>query len=125
MGTTVAGFPNLFILVGPNTGLGHSSEVLMIEAQIEHLLSVLELMARHGAASVEPVAAAEDADVREMDDRLRGTVWNSGGCRSWYLDRTGRNASIRPGGTWSFRRRLARVIPAHYRLGALRPASVS
>jgi cation diffusion facilitator CzcD-associated flavoprotein CzcO len=118
MGTTVAGFPNLFILVGPNTGLGHSSEVLMIEAQIEHLLGVLALMERHGAASVEPVAEAEDAYVREMDDRLRGTVWNSGGCRSWYLDRTGRNASIWPGGTWSFRRRLARVIPGHYRLGA-------
>ena len=118
MGTTVAGFPNLFILVGPNTGLGHNSEVLMIEAQIEHLLRVLQLMERRGAASVEPVAEAEDAYVREMDDRLRGTVWNSGGCRSWYLDRTGRNASIWPGGTWSFRRRLARVIPEHYRLRA-------
>jgi cation diffusion facilitator CzcD-associated flavoprotein CzcO len=116
MGTTVAGFPNLFILVGPNTGLGHNSEVLMIEAQIEHLLRVLRLMEQHGAARVEPVAEAEDAYVREMDDRLRGTVWNSGGCRSWYLDRTGRNASIWPAGTWSFRRRLARVIPADYRL---------
>jgi len=116
LGTTVTGFPNRFIIVGPNTGLGHNSEVLMIEAQIEHLLRVLQLMERHGAASVEPLAEAEDAYVREMDDRLQGTVWNSGGCRSWYLDRTGRNASIWPAGTWSFRRRLARVIPAHYRL---------
>ncbi len=116
MGTTVAGFPNLFILVGPNTGLGHTSEVLMIEAQIEHLLGVLGLMERYGAASVEPSAEAEADYVREMDRRLQGTVWNSGGCRSWYLDRTGRNASIWPGGTWSFRRRLARVIPGDYGL---------
>jgi len=116
LGTTVAGFPNLFILVGPNTGLGHTSEVLMIEAQVEHLLGVLSLMERAGAASVEPSAEAEAAYVREMDRRLHGTVWNSGGCRSWYLDRTGRNASIWPGGTWSFRRRLARIDARDFRL---------
>ena len=121
LGTTVAGFPNLFMLIGPNTGLGHSSVVLMLEAQIEHMLGVLTLVTRSGAASIEPSEDAEAAFVREMDRRLRGTVWNSGGCRSWYLDRTGRNSAIWPGGTWSFRRRLARVIPGDYRLDA-RPA---
>jgi len=117
LGTTVSGFPNLFILIGPNTGLGHSSEVLMIEAQVEHMLGVLALLARSGSRTAEPSEASEAAFVREMDRRLRGTVWNTGGCRSWYLDRTGRNSTIWPGGTWSFRRRLARVIAADYRLG--------
>jgi cation diffusion facilitator CzcD-associated flavoprotein CzcO len=115
LGTTVNGFPNLFILIGPNTGLGHNSEVLMIEAQVEHMLGVLALLARAGAASIEPTEGAEAAFVREMDRRLQGTVWNRGGCRSWYLDRTGRNSTIWPGGTWSFRRRLARVAAADYR----------
>jgi hypothetical protein len=88
----------------------------MIEAQIEHMLGVLALMARSASSSAEPCEAAEAAFVREMDRRLQGTVWNSGGCRSWYLDRTGRNSTIWPGGTWSFRRRLGRVIAADYRL---------
>ena len=114
VGTTVAGFPNLFMLMGPNTGLGHTSVVYMIEAQIEHLLGALAHMRRHGIAAVEPRPEALEAFVAGVDRRMNGTVWTSGGCRSWYLDATGRNSTLWPDFTWRFRRRVARFEPGEY-----------
>ena len=114
LGTTVAGFPNLFMLLGPNTGLGHSSVVYMIEAQIEHMLAALRHMREHGIAAVEPRAEAQAAFVAEIDSRMRGTVWVAGRCRSWYLDRTGRNSTLWPDFSWRFRRRVASFAPAEY-----------
>ncbi|HEX2191311.1 MAG TPA: NAD(P)/FAD-dependent oxidoreductase, partial [Longimicrobiaceae bacterium] len=114
LGTTVAGFPNLFVLLGPNTGLGHTSVVYMIEAQVEHLLAALRHMRRHGVGALEPRPEAQEAFVAEVDAGMEGTVWTSGGCRSWYLDRTGRNSTLWPDFTWRFRRRVARLDPAEY-----------
>ena len=114
MGTTVAGFPNLFMLLGPNTGLGHSSVVYMIEAQIEHVLKVLRLMERRGLAAVEPRAEAQRAFVSRVDSRMRGTVWTAGGCASWYLDGTGRNSTLWPDFTWRFHRRVSRLRARDY-----------
>jgi cation diffusion facilitator CzcD-associated flavoprotein CzcO len=114
VGTTVAGFPNLFILLGPNTGLGHTSVVYMIEAQIEHVLKALDYMKRHGVSTLEPRAEAQAAYVEEVDRRMGGTVWVAGRCASWYLDRTGRNSTIWPDFTWRFRRRVARLDPSEY-----------
>ncbi|MBD0327260.1 MAG: NAD(P)/FAD-dependent oxidoreductase, partial [Pyrinomonadaceae bacterium] len=108
-GTTVAGFPNLFILLGPNTGLGHNSVVYMIEAQIEHLMAALKYMWRRGANAIEPRPEAQAAYVAEVQKRMEGTVWIAGGCASWYLDSTGRNSTIWPDFSWRFRRRIARL----------------
>jgi cation diffusion facilitator CzcD-associated flavoprotein CzcO len=119
LGTAVAGFPNLFLLLGPNTGLGHSSMVYMIESQIAHVLAALRAMGEHGAEAVEPRPEAQAAYNAALDDRMRGTVWNSG-CASWYVDRTGRNSTLWPDWTWRFRRRAAGFDPAEYRL--LEPA---
>ena len=121
VGTTVAGFPNLFILLGPNTGLGHTSVVYMIEAQIEHFLKALDFMGRRGAAVIEPRPEAQAAFVGEVERRMEGTVWVSGRCASWYLDRTGRNSTIWPDFTWRFRRRVARLDPAEYLTAAPKP----
>lgn len=118
LGTTVVGFPNLFLLQGPGTGLGHSSVLVMIEAQIAHLVSALELMRREGLAALEPRPAAQAAYVAELDRHMAGTVWMNGGCRSWYLDDTGRNSTLWPGFTWQFRRRVWRINPAEYLLTA-------
>ncbi len=115
-GTTVAGFPNLFLLQGPNTGLGHTSVILMLEAQIEHVLSAVRYMQRHSVAAIEPRPEAQAAYVADIDRRMRGTVWNSGGCLSWYLDATGRNSSLWPRPTWRFRRRVSRLVPGEYLL---------
>lgn len=114
VGTTVANFPNLFILMGPNTGLGHNSVLYMLEAQIEHLLAVLSYMERHGVSALEPRPTAQAAYVADVQKRMRGTVWTAGGCASWYLDRTGHNSTLWPDFSWRFRRRVARLRPDEY-----------
>ena len=124
LGTTVAGFPNLFMLLGPNTGLGHNSVVYMTEAQIEHLVGALRYMRAHGIDAIEPTPAAEDAFVAGVDRRMRGTVWLSGGCSSWYLDRTGRNSTLWPDSSWRYYRRASRFAAADYmRAPAAAPAA--
>jgi cation diffusion facilitator CzcD-associated flavoprotein CzcO len=114
LGTSVAGFPNLFLILGPNTGLGHNSVVIMIEAQLEQLSKAMAHLRRTGAASLEPRPEAQRAWIDEVDRKMRGTVWTAGGCKSWYLDQTGRNSALWPRTTMSFRRRLARFQPADY-----------
>jgi cation diffusion facilitator CzcD-associated flavoprotein CzcO len=103
---TVHGFPNLFLILGPNSGLGHTSVVIMAEAGISHLLAAMAHLRATGAAAMEPSSAAQTRFVAEVDRRMKGTVWTAGGCRSWYLDRTGRNSTLWPGFTLPFRRRL-------------------
>ena len=110
----MAGYPNLFLLLGPNTGVGHTSVVFMIEAQIEHLVGALRFMADQGLSAVEPRAEAQAEYLAGLDRRMRGTVWLAGGCRSWYLDRTGRNSTLWPDFTWQYRRRVARFRPHEY-----------
>jgi cation diffusion facilitator CzcD-associated flavoprotein CzcO len=117
LGTAIPGFPNLFLLLGPNTGLGHNSIVYMIESQVEHVMQALKAMRRAGAGSVEARPEAVERYVEEIDSKMTGTVWSSG-CASWYMDRTGRNSTLWPDWTWRFRQRSARFDPADYVLGA-------
>ncbi len=114
LGTTIAGFPNLFLLLGPNTGLGHTSVIFMIESQIEHIVAALRHLDRHRLATLEPTATAQAAFVAGLDADMAGTVWLAGGCASWYLDPTGRNSTLWPGFTMPFKRRLRRFDPAEY-----------
>ena len=113
-GTTVHGFPNYFQVVGPNTGLGHSSMVLMIEAQVGYVVDALRTMDLHGYATVEPRQDEQDAWNADLHRRMQRTVWSTGGCASWYLDEHGRNTTLWPRSTWTFRRLLARFDPAAY-----------
>ncbi|QIT56927.1 NAD(P)/FAD-dependent oxidoreductase [Aquisalimonas sp. 2447] len=116
-GTTVAGFPNLFFLMGPNTGLGHSSVVYMIESQIRYVMDALRRMDRERITSVEVLAEAESAYNARVQSRLSGAVWNTGGCRSWYLHpASGRNVTLWPEFTWRFRRQTRRFDMAAYRV---------
>ncbi len=117
-GTTVPGFPNLFMLVGPNTGLGHSSMVFMIESQVEYLRDAVRTMAAHRYAAVEPTPAATRRWNDGLQRRMRRTVWSSGGCASWYLDEHGRNTVLWPRTTVAFRRLLARFDVAAYDVAA-------
>jgi cation diffusion facilitator CzcD-associated flavoprotein CzcO len=124
LGTAVPGFPNLFMLLGPNTGLGHSSMVYMIESQIAYVLGALRSIRERGAHAIEVRADVERAYNEGIDRRLDGTVWNTG-CASWYLDDTGRNATLWPDWTFRFRRRTSRFDAASYELrGAPRTAGV-
>ncbi|GAA3933500.1 NAD(P)/FAD-dependent oxidoreductase [Actinomadura viridis] len=101
-GTTIPGFPNFFMMLGPNTGLGHNSVVFMIETQIQHVLSLLRLLQERGAETVEPRPEAMRAYNERLHRRLRRAVWNEGGCDSWYLDANGVNRTLWPGHTFEF-----------------------
>ena len=122
LGTAVSGFPNLFVLYGPNTNLGHNSIVLMLEAQFRYVLqAVRHLQQQGGWMDVRPQVQAAYND--ELQRRLRGTVF-AGGCRSWYLTATGRNTQNWPGSTLEFRLRLRRLRLADFEL-APAPAAVA
>lgn len=118
LGATVAGFPNLFMLVGPNTGLGHNSLVFMIESQLEYLMECLRFSEKSGMDVWEVRENVQRAFNDRMQRELRGSVWTSGGCQSWYIDANGRNTTIWPGFTWRYRQRLRRFTPADYTLHA-------
>lgn len=106
-GTAVHGFPNLFLLTGPNTGLGHSSMVFMIEAQLAFVGKTIDIVTNTGARWWEVRRDAEVDFNEALAPRLRRTIWLSG-CRSWYLDERGQNVTLWPGFTFTFRAGLSR-----------------
>ncbi len=101
-GITVADVPNLFLLLGPNTGLGHNSVVFMIESQIGYVADAISAADRLGAQALAPTRAAQDQFNEELQRDLAGTVWNTGGCQSWYMDEHGVNRSLWSGFTWEY-----------------------
>ena len=113
LGTSVAGFPNLFLLVGPNTGLGHNSMVFMIESQLSYLVDALKKMQARGWRTVELRPEAQARYNARIQERLKDTVWASG-CMSWYLTRTGKNTTLWPGFTFEFRRLTRRFDERAY-----------
>src|SRR4051794_6472188 len=117
-GTAVAGFPNLFFLVGPNTGLGHNSIIFMIEAQVQYVMDALAHMDAAGATRVEVKPDAQRAYNAHIQEKLADTVWNTGGCSSWYIDRNGRNATIWPDFTFRYWGQMRRFDPHAYELAA-------
>ncbi|MCE3551386.1 NAD(P)/FAD-dependent oxidoreductase [Pseudonocardia sp. RS11V-5] len=113
--TVVSGFPNLFVLDGPNASLGHNSAIHMIETQIEYVRGALDHLAAHPGAALEVTPAAERAYTRQIDARSAHTVWLRGGCRSWYVDpRSGRLTLLWPGSAQSFRDLNGTFDPAPY-----------
>src|SRR5262249_26391017 len=122
LGTTVSGFPNLFLLVGPNTGLGHSSMIVMIESQVAYVMDALRTMREHGLKLVDVKRAAQDRYNARLQERLKDTVWMSG-CMSWHLTRTGRNTTIWPGFTFEYRLRTRRFDAHAYEQAKLAPAA--
>jgi len=115
LGTTVSGFPNLFIMSGPNTALGHNSMVYMIEAQATYVVDAIAQLARRPDAALEVDAEAQRDYNVKLQNRLARTVWNTGGCNSWYRTRDGLNTTLWPDFTFVFRHRLRRFDPAPYR----------
>jgi hypothetical protein len=112
-GVSISGFPNLFILMGPGTGLGHNSAVYMIEAGIAHVMSAMRLAERHGTP-IMPRREAEDAYVADVQRRMAGTVWVDGGCRSWYLLGGQKNYTLWPGHSFTYRRKVKKARESDY-----------
>jgi len=112
----VHGFPNLFLLIGPNTALGHNSLIYIIEAQLDYVLRALRFMDATGTRVLEPRAEAQEAYSERIQRELRDSVWTTGGCRSYYLDDTGRNTTLWPRRASAFRAAVRRFDPAEYEL---------
>jgi cation diffusion facilitator CzcD-associated flavoprotein CzcO len=116
LGTSIAGFPNLFMIVGPNTGLGHNSMVFIIESQIQYVMDCLQTMRSRKLKSVDVKPDAQARYNESLQARLAKTVWNTGGCASWYRTSEGKNTTLWPGFTVEFRLRTRRFDPAPYHL---------
>ena len=114
LGTTVEGFPNLFLMVGPNTASGHSSIIYVIEAQLEYLLKALDYMRRQHLLALEVRAEVQRRYNERLQHDLQRTIWNKGGCTSFYLEESGRNSTLWPGFAFQFRRRLSRFDPQQF-----------
>jgi cation diffusion facilitator CzcD-associated flavoprotein CzcO/acetyl esterase/lipase len=115
LGMTVAGFPNLFIMYGPNTNLGSGSIIYQLESQMNYIVdAVRKLRSRGGWLSVRPeVQRSFDSEIQE---RLSTSVWQAG-CNNWYVDENGRNTNNWPGFTLEYRRRTRRLDLDDYELG--------
>jgi cation diffusion facilitator CzcD-associated flavoprotein CzcO len=114
-GVAVADMPNLFFLYGPNSGLGHTSVVFMIESQIHYVAEAIATVEKFGAQALAPSRAAQDRFNTELQDKLAGSVWNTGGCSSWYLDDHGVNRTLWSGMTWQYWRSTRSLKPAEYK----------
>lgn len=102
LGCMLAGFPNFFMLLGPNTGLGHNSQVYMIESQIRYISDALNKIRQHELGSVEVKRPVQAKFVQQVQSRLKDTIWQSG-CQSWYLNDKGENWTLWPGFTFVYR----------------------
>ncbi|WP_342611811.1 alpha/beta hydrolase fold domain-containing protein [Burkholderia ambifaria] len=101
LGLTVPGFPNFFMLYGPNTNLGHNSIVYMLESQIAHVMRCVRAMRRNGATAIDVDPRRYRRFNAHVQQRLAGSVWS--GCKSWYVDASGHNSTNWPGFTLTYR----------------------
>ncbi|MGN6174880.1 MAG: flavin-containing monooxygenase [Streptosporangiaceae bacterium] len=115
-GTTVPGFPNLCLVIGPNTGLGHSSMIYIIESQLRYILDYLATLDRTGAAALDARPGAQERWCAGVERRMASSVWATGGCLSWYLNAAGHNTTLWPGSTLRFRRATRRLDLSEYRV---------
>jgi cation diffusion facilitator CzcD-associated flavoprotein CzcO len=118
LGTTIAGFPNFFMMLGPNCGNGHGSAFTLVEAQARYLVDAVRAMDARGLSSVEVRAEVQESFNERVQEALQSTVWNAGGCSSYYMDKNGRNAAIFPWSTIEYRRCTERFDASEYRVRA-------
>jgi len=114
LGTTVSGFPNFFMMTGPNTALGHNSMIYMIESQANYVMSALGEIGKSPSGAFD-IPLSRQADYNAiLQKRLAKTVWNTGGCSSWYLAGNGLNTTLWPDFTFVYRHKTRRFDVEHY-----------
>lgn len=119
LGTVTSGFPNAFVMLGPNLGINTAATVLM-EAQARYVVDAIEAMDREGIGALDVRADVQDRFNARVDAALEGTVWNAGGCRSYFLDANGRNGFMYPWSARHLQRRLAAFDLSVYETQPLR-----
>lgn len=115
-GTSIANFPNFYMLTGPNSGLGHNSMVYMIESQVNLVCDALYQKRQHAWRSIEVTSQAQAACQSDIQRKSGASIWSGGGCKSWYLDENGNNTTLWPDFTFRFRDKTRSLNPAHFRI---------
>ncbi|MDY7227961.1 flavin-containing monooxygenase [Hyalangium rubrum] len=114
LGITVSGFPNLFLLMGPNTGLGHNSMIFMIEAQARYAVQCIQALRSQDLRWLDVRPGVQAAFTESLREKMRETVWQTGGCRSWYQTPEGHNVTLWPGFTFDYWLRTRQVHLGDY-----------
>ena len=114
-GTTVSGFPNAFILAGPNTGIGHTSLVVMLEAQFSYVMDAIQKIKQQNIKYIDVKESVQSQFCQTMQDKMIGTAWTSG-CNSWYLSDSGKNFTIWPDYTFYYIRDTKRINLSEYQV---------
>lgn len=109
MGSCIAGFPNLFFILGPNTGLGHNSQLHIMESQYKFLVKYTKQLFAVQNRSIDVKQSVQDKFNKKLQEQLLKTVWNSGGCASWYLNKNGKNVTLWPSSTYDFRKKIQKI----------------
>lgn len=116
LGTTMPGFPNFFIVTGPNTGIGHTSAIFVIEAQMEYIAQCLKQAVQAQSQTIEVTTDAETDYTNHIHSEMEHTVWKTGGCKSWYQSQSGHVIAMYPGFSFMFRRRATQFQPEHHHI---------
>jgi len=108
LGTCVPEFPNYFIVTGPNTGIGHTSAIFVIEAQMHYIMRAINYVIEHNQSSIQPTKTAETRYTDMVHKEMERTVWHTGGCNSWYKSASGKVIAMFPGFSFVFKRMCKR-----------------
>jgi cation diffusion facilitator CzcD-associated flavoprotein CzcO len=114
LGTSLPGFPNLFIITGPNTGIGHTSAIFVIEAQMEYIANSIKRVTDNGHKTIEPTVQAEEDYTSMIHSEMDKTVWKNGGCTSWYQSESGHVIAMFPGFSFTYRQLTCSFNPQHH-----------
>jgi cation diffusion facilitator CzcD-associated flavoprotein CzcO len=114
LGTSLPDFPNLFIVTGPNTGIGHTSALFIIESQMNYILDCIRTLKEQGLRSIEVRPEAERTYTEMIHREMERTVWKSGGCHSWYQSKSGHVIAMFPGFSFSYHRLTRALKPADH-----------
>ncbi len=115
LGTTMPNFPNLFVVTGPNTGIGHTSAIFVIEAQMLYIMQAILATQQHGKQSIEVTTKAENEYTQHIHEEMKKTVWKTGGCHSWYQSKSGHVIAMFPGFSFSYRLMASHFKQRHHR----------
>lgn len=116
LGTALPDFPNLFFITGPNTGIGHTSALFIIEAQLRYILDSIRTVRRRGARCIEVRRQAEEDYTHRIHQEMERTVWHTGGCTSWYQSRSGKVIAMFPGFSFTYRWLTRRICEDHHEI---------
>ncbi|MFD2180012.1 flavin-containing monooxygenase [Veronia pacifica] len=114
VGTTLPGFPNLFLSCGPNSGIGHTSAIFIIESQMNYIIDAIMKCEKNGFKTFEVKSESEERYTNKLHKEMEKTVWHKGGCNSWYKSKSGKVIAMYPGFSFSYHLMTRKVKNEHH-----------